>query len=583
MDVLDALLPETRLHVLRCVCGGAESLPAQSLRALLAVSKSWYSLSLSQEILPFARNLHCQLLTPANVCKRSGEVWPPGEPLQVHRTQDSQPLGDHDVLIRCLQICLHRRFQPALELYSQLEEAANLETWIRQLEEFRLQQFPQASGPGDAPPPSWCAAATVLPHGRLCVVGGGCYSYELINAQSNIKEVLWHQPNVYMFDLATQQWSRQDTTGSPPPAAHTYASAHTVLGSRWVFWCGGYYGQAYNTAYALDIETWEWRALRNGSTNSPTPRYFVASFEHLGALYAWGGRSSQDKYCNDLWRLDRSRAHQDIIHTDEVAATGSIPPPRFGSSLTNCDDRFAVLFGGGQWKTGGRFLSDSTTYSLNLNTHEWSRLQTTGLEPMPRLQHSAVNLGGNLVLIFGGYEASERRYLGHPHTAVLNARSLQWMQVDGGERLRIGVQVEVRGEDADVKVIGAVVDGPEKIPNSQHNGWHVKVGADVMLISESRLQVLPSRQRPRAPSQEDGEELPMPAADGASQRMDDSSFEQIQDVASWIQGQFPCGRAGMAVAEHKAGTRRFYVFGGARYVHQEWFSDVFEFSLEGNQ
>ena len=26
-----------RLHVLRCVCGGAESLPAQSLRALLAV------------------------------------------------------------------------------------------------------------------------------------------------------------------------------------------------------------------------------------------------------------------------------------------------------------------------------------------------------------------------------------------------------------------------------------------------------------------------------------------------------------------------------------------------------------------
>eukprot|EP00913_Durusdinium_trenchii_P033137 g31023.t1 len=293
---------------------------------------------------------------------------------------------DHDVLIRCLQICLHRRFQPALELYSQLEEAANLETWIRQLEEFRLQQFPQASGPGDAPPPSWCAAATVLPHGRLCVVGGGCYSYELINAQSNIKEVLWHQPNV-----------------------------------RWVFWCGGYYGQAYNTAYALDIETWEWRALRNGSTNSPTPRYFVASFEHLGALYAWGGRSSQDKYCNDL----------------------------------------------------------------------------------PRLQHSAVNLGGNLVLIFGGYEASERRYLGHPHTAVLNARSLQWMQVDGGERLRIGVQVEVRGEDADVKVIGAVVDGPEKIPNSQHNGWHVKVGADVMLISESRLQVLPSRQRPRAPSQEE--------------------------------------------------------------------------------
>ena len=124
--------------------------------------------------------------------------------------------------------------------------------------------------------------------------------------------------------------------------------------------------QAYNTAYALDIGTWEWRALRNslslspnptyleektslisrhvckpqkmyskfascclwspffgtvrlprgnhfhetvvckrhvnvlsakGSDQCPSARYFVASFEHLGALYAWGGRSSQWLTC----------------------------------------------------------------------------------------------------------------------------------------------------------------------------------------------------------------------------------------------------------------------------------------------
>ena len=32
------------------------------------------------------------------------------------------------MLIRCLQICLHRRFQPALELYSQLDEAQMAQT-----------------------------------------------------------------------------------------------------------------------------------------------------------------------------------------------------------------------------------------------------------------------------------------------------------------------------------------------------------------------------------------------------------------------------------------------------------------------
>lgn len=582
MDALDVLLPETRLHILRCICGGAESLPAPSLRALACASRAWYGLSLAQEILPFARHLHCRLLTPKNVCKRSGEVWPPSEPLQVHRLLDSQPLGDQDVLIHCLQICLHRRFQPAMDLYSQLEEAANLETWMRQLRNFRLTQFPPAAGPGDAPPPSWCAAAAALPDGRLCVVGGGCYSYEWTNVQSNMKEVFWNQPGLYVFDISSVQWSRQATTGTLPPPAHTYASAHTVLDSRWMFWCGGYYGQAYNTAYALDIGTWEWRALRNSSDQCPSARYFVASFEHLGALYAWGGRSSQDKYCNDLWRLDRSRAQQDIVHTEEVVASGSLPPARFGSTLTNCDDRFALLFGGGQWKTGGRFLSDSTIYSLNLRAFEWSRLHTTGLDPMPRLQHSAVNLGGNLVLIFGGYEASERRYLGYPDAAVLNARSLQWMQLDSGNRLRIGVQVEVSSDEGDDKAIGLVVDGPELIPHCSQNGWYVKVGSEVMLVEERLLQVRQHLQRrPRAPMHQDGEQLPVTASDGA-QRMDESNFEEIQDEHSWMQGCFPCGRAGMAVAEAKPGTRRFYIFGGARYVHQEWFSDVFEFSLKGS-
>eukprot|EP00971_Amphidinium_carterae_P132001 2614654-Amphidinium_carterae.1 len=32
--------------------------------------------------------------------------------------------------------------------------------------------------------------------------------------------------------------------GEPPPIAHTYAAANALLGTRWVFWCGGYYGAA---------------------------------------------------------------------------------------------------------------------------------------------------------------------------------------------------------------------------------------------------------------------------------------------------------------------------------------------------
>merc|ERR1711957_46350 len=130
-----------------------------------------------------------------------------------------------------------------------------------------------------------------------------------------------------------------------------------------------------------DVETWEWRSLRNSSNEAPCARYAPASFEHCGALYAWGGRRSEDEYCSDLWRLDRSRAHQDVVHTDEVRATGDIPPAKFAATLTNCDNRFAVLFGGGQWIRGCRFQADVDIFTLELESFIWTRLEVSGEKP----------------------------------------------------------------------------------------------------------------------------------------------------------------------------------------------------------
>ncbi|CAE7570926.1 ACBP4 [Symbiodinium natans] len=576
MEALDGLLP--RLHILRCVCGGAEKLPCASLRALAAVSKSWQELSLCPEILPFGRQLHCRLLTPGNVCKRSGEIWPPGEALEVHRTGASEPLGERDTLVRFFHTCLHRDYQPAERLRQQFDEARTFEAFIQLLSEFRNTHFPRPAGPGDAPPPVWCSAAVVLPSGRLCTVGGGCYSYELANVQTRMVEVLWEQPNVYVFDTARRSWSRQPTQGTPPPVAHTYAAAHTLLGDKWVFWCGGYYGQAYNTAYSLDVHTWTWRSLRNSSDQCPTPRYFASSFEFNGALYAWGGRCNQNSYCDDLWRLDRSRAHQDVIHTDRVPATGSLPPAKFAATLTNCDDRFAVLFGGGQWQTGGRFQSDADTYSLDLETFLWTKLATFGPEPTPRLQHSALNLGGNLVLILGGYEPRQRRYLGLESASVLNVRSLQWMKLNSGPILQVGCAVKVRNGDGAV-YDATVLGGPVQLPRREVQGWRVRDHEDnVRVVAADQLTKVSAPSRNNSDTAEDTAERDLNLyAPG----LDDLSYIDIQDGDSWMSGQFPCRRAGMAVAPTTArGCHSFFLFGGAQYVHQEWYSDVFECSLD---
>ena len=40
------------------------------------------------------------------------------------------------------------------------------------------------------------------------------WGYEWTNVQSNMKEVFWNQPGLYVFDISSVQWSRQATTGN---------------------------------------------------------------------------------------------------------------------------------------------------------------------------------------------------------------------------------------------------------------------------------------------------------------------------------------------------------------------------------
>ena len=165
------------------------------------------------------------------------------------------------------------------------------------------------------------------------------------------------------------------------------------------------YDRYYNSYYSDSYKS-------NHSYHCNDYRYFAASFEHQKALFAWGGRGAENAYCADLWRLDPSRAQQDVVHCEEVPTSGSPPPAKFAATLTNCDDRFALLYGGGRWVLGGRFQPDVETYTLDLATHAWARLALSGPQPRPRCQHAAVNLGGNLVLVLGGYDGNRREYLG---------------------------------------------------------------------------------------------------------------------------------------------------------------------------
>merc|ERR1712110_1176502 len=65
-------------------------------------------------------------------------------------------------------------------------------------------------------------------------------------------------------------------------------------------------------------------------------------------------------------------------------------------------------------------------------------------------------------------------------------------------------------------------------------------------------------------------------------RMLNPICEDASRKTHWIHGEFPSARAGIALADNMRGSSRsFYMFGGAQYVHQEWYADLYEFTLSG--
>eukprot|EP00403_Amphidinium_massartii_P001875 CAMPEP_0178370748 /NCGR_PEP_ID=MMETSP0689_2-20121128/467_1 /TAXON_ID=160604 /ORGANISM="Amphidinium massartii, Strain CS-259" /LENGTH=657 /DNA_ID=CAMNT_0019990589 /DNA_START=46 /DNA_END=2017 /DNA_ORIENTATION=- len=647
--VFDVLHPETKLWILRCIAGGAEELPVSSLRAMALTSREWYDLACYPQILPFMASLHSRLLTPWGACKRNGSAWGPREPLlHPHRHRDSEPLDEPQELRQFFSACLRSRFQPAQEF---LDAGVNDQTWVEDLRNFRQEHFSMDTGvctpaveheTGDSPPPCWCAAACVLPQKQVCVTGGGCYNYEFANRQTDFVELFWQQPEVYVFDLASNDGAACiEVEGDKPPVAHTYATAHALLDRRWVFWCGGYYGQAYNSAYALDTEAWRWCKLQNSSGHDPSPRYFAASFRFNGALFAWGGRSTENTYCSDLWRLDASRANQDVVFSEEIRTSGAQPDAKFAATLTNCDDRFAVLYGGGQWVRGGTFRPDVDTYTLSLSSFAWQRLPLDGPQPTPRCQHSALNLGGNLVLILGGYNGSSRKYLGLDDAGILNVRSLQWMRLSkapasSSSPLRQGSRVQLTSAAAaafNVEVTRA--SGTVLRPSALASGADQEPHYDVLLDGTVKAVTLArSALEGQAPSDagvEQGPDIRSPSANDTedSDEVEEARDDEYEDAVSdndeqdaetpenderetrrrqasaepdmqapfwedaatktdWIFGQFPAPRAGMAVAESEstdmhAKERSFYIFGGAQYIYQHWYADLYELSFTASQ
>ena len=80
---------------------------------------------------------------------------------------------------------------------------------------------------------------------------------------------------------------------------------------------------------------------------------------------------------------------------------GTPPPARFGQTITYISKGFAILFGGATGDTG-KYSITNDTYSFELITRIWKKLECSGELPSPRAAHASVAVELNQMVIYGG-------------------------------------------------------------------------------------------------------------------------------------------------------------------------------------
>ncbi|NUN15992.1 MAG: hypothetical protein HUU55_20385 [Myxococcales bacterium] len=183
--------------------------------------------------------------------------------------------------------------------------------------------------------------------------------------------------------------------------------------------------------WAYDPQCNEWTLLSNESNPGKRTRHSAVYDSKRHQMLIFGGRfkekPSDTTYTlfNDVWALDLS--------TDtwsQVSTVGDAPKARWSAAAIYdaAGDRL-IVSAGNIGTSGTTYTPTADTWSLDLTTSSWTKLETSG--PKARLfPASAYDAKRNTMVMFGGTTAFFGPMLND--TWVLHLDTLQWEQVHTG-------------------------------------------------------------------------------------------------------------------------------------------------------
>lgn len=78
-----------------------------------------------------------------------------------------------------------------------------------------------------------------------------------------------------------------------------------------------------------------------------------------------------------------------------------MPLARFGHTIALVSKRKVVLFGGATGDTG-KYVITSDTYTLDLNSNKWKKIEGGGIVPSPRAAHASTSIDALQMIVYGG-------------------------------------------------------------------------------------------------------------------------------------------------------------------------------------
>jgi N-acetylneuraminic acid mutarotase len=222
------------------------------------------------------------------------------------------------------------------------------------------------------------------------------------------------------YSFQNKCWYAVKGRGIPPSPRDRHTA---VVAGNMMYVFGGHDGdRRLGDTHAFDFVASRWLTLL--STYSPTARqsHCMATYKPpLGQgserIYLFGGFDGS--YRNDLHVLDLS-THQ----WSKVITTGNGPTPRYRSTMV-CVCNVLVVFGG---HDGSTFLND--VYVFHPDSCTWARIHATNLPPLPRDSHTAVAFGDSIV-VFGGSSGAAMNDL-HELTLTVSTSTTTLINSAGG-------------------------------------------------------------------------------------------------------------------------------------------------------